>query len=273
MERNWKAEAVKQWDADPCGADREAAFGTAEFFALVERERYERYAPWMKSALGFERFAGKTVLEVGFGLGTDHMAFARSGARCYGVDLTPAHVDATRRRLRLENLPVRIARGDAEVLPFADSSFDAVYSFGVLHHTPDTGSAVEEVRRVLRPGGEAIVGLYHSHSLFFSYLMMNRGILRGGLVTQGYRRTVSQIERREHSDAVPLVKLYSRRSVRRLFRDFADVSIESQHFYWDDLGGVGRGIRGMLGRFAEPVRERLASRFGWYLIVRARRPT
>src|SRR5262249_14485703 len=146
-------------------------------------------APWLPSVVEFDRYAGKNVLEVGFGLGTDHAGFVRAGARCYGIDLTPSHVEATGGRLRLMRAPLRIARADAEPLPFHDASFHAVYSFGVLHHTPGTDVAVREIHRVLRPGGEAIVGLYHRRSLFFWYLMLNRGLLRGALLRGGYRRT------------------------------------------------------------------------------------
>lgn len=266
MKRDWKAEAIKQWDADPCGADRETPFGSPEFFARVERERYGDYAPWMKTVLGFDRYPGKRLLEIGFGLGTDHVSFARNGAICYGVDLTPAHVDATRRRLRLERLPVRLTRGDAEMLPFASESFDVVYSFGVLHHTPGTAAAIEEIFRVLRPGGEAIVALYHRGSAFYwGYCILIAGLLRGGFLSDGYRKTISRIERRSHSDAVPLVKVYSRGAAKRLFRRFQTVRVEVQHFSFDQAGRPGV----IAGRFLRRWEPAITRRFGWYLIVRA----
>lgn len=268
MKRDWKAEAVKQWDHDPCGADGEAPFNSPLFFKRVEEERYDRYAPWMKPVMGFDRYRGKRVLEVGFGLGTDHVSFARGGAACFGIDLTPAHIAATRRRLDLEHYTPRLSQGDAETLPFADRSFDVVYSFGVLHHTPGTQAAVDEIHRVLRPGGEAIVGLYHRDSLFFwAYCIGVLGLLRGGFLRDGYRRTLSRIERRENSDAVPLVKVYSRHSARRLFRRFDRVDLSVQHLDLERAGRPGRIARRFLARHE----ARLASWFGWYLIVRARK--
>lgn len=266
MKRDWKAEAVKQWGFDPCGADRETSFGSPEFFARVEQDRYVDYAPWMKRAIGFDRYPGKRLLEIGFGLGTDHLSFARGGAVCFGIDLTPEHVGATRRRLQLEGYPVRLMRGDAELLPLAAESLDVVYSFGVLHHTPGTEAAVEEIYRVLKPGGEAIVALYHRNSVFYwGYCVLISGLLRGGFFRDGYRETLSRIERRDHSDAVPLVKVYSRGTAKRLFRRFRTVRVEVQHFSFDQAGRLGV----IAGRFLRRWEPAIARRFGWYLIVRA----
>lgn len=268
MQRDWKAEAIKQWNRDPCGADRDSEFGSPEFFARVERERYVNYAPWLKSTIGFENYTGKRVLEVGFGLGTDHISFARAGARCFGLDLTPAHVEATRRRLLLENLPVQLIRADAESLPFEDGSFDVVYSFGVLHHTPRTQRAIDDIFRVLRPGGEAIISLYHRDSVFFwvsCVLMM--GLVRGHFFRNGYRRTVSRIEMRYNSDAVPLVKVYSRRQALSLFRRFQRVDVQIQHFAFSHAGRLGLFVEKFLRRFEGAI----SRRFGWYLIIQARK--
>lgn len=264
---DWKKEAVKQWDNDPCGADAAKPFASPEFFASVEAERYGRYAPWMPAAIGFERYAGRRLLEVGFGLGTDHLAFARAGASCFGIDLTPAHVFATRRRLELEQRRIRLARADAEDLPFPGGSFDVVYSFGVLHHTPDTERSVAEIHRVLRPGGEAVVGLYHRDSAFFwGYCVAFQGLLRGGFVRNGYRKTVSRVELRRHSDAIPLVRVFSRSSARRLFGHFEDVRIDIRHFEFPRI----RDSR-WLGPLLRRVEPAFARRFGWYLIVHARK--
>ena len=261
--RDWKSEAIKQWNSDPCGADESTVFGTSEFFAQVERRRYNEYAPWIPGTIGFEKFAGKRILEVGFGLGTDFMSFARAGAQCFGVDLTQAHIEATRRRLLLEGRPVRIARGDAEDLPFTDRSMDAVYSFGVLHHTPDTQRAVDEIHRVLRPGGEAVVALYNRDSAFWLFTVLVRGVLKGGLLRLGYRGLMSQIERRKASDAVPLVKVHSRRESRRLFAHFTDVRIHVRHF------GLSNSRRGVIRKMAERYSEALGRWLGWYLVIRA----
>lgn len=94
------------------------------------------------------------MLEIGVGLGADHQRFAEAGADLYGIDLTERAVEHTRRRLALFELESRLAIGDAEDLAFPDEAFDQVYSWGVLHHSPDTPKAIDEVWRVLKPGGQ-----------------------------------------------------------------------------------------------------------------------
>ena len=101
----------------------------------------------------FSHSNGKSVLEIGVGLGADHQQFAQSGAVLTGLDLTQRAVGHTRRRLEAFGLHSSLSIGDAENLPFPDESFDVVYSWGVLHHSPDTQKAVDEAYRVLRYGG------------------------------------------------------------------------------------------------------------------------
>jgi len=266
-----KLETQRQWNANPCGADvaEDLERGSPAFFRSVEEHRYGVYAPWLKEAVGFPSFAGCRLLEIGPGLGTDHAQFARAGARTYAIDLTKTHLELTRRRFALEQLETRLARADAESLPFADASFDAVYSFGVLHHTPDTAKAVEEARRVLKPGGVAVISLYHRHSAFhWVALVLCRGIRRGELWTRGYKRMLADIEQgARESGAAPLVKVLSRRQCRRLFAGFQQVAVRSDHI---DFAHV------FPSRLPSPPArrrwvEKLAGRWGWYLTVIARK--
>ena len=152
------------WQAHPCGTKfaREEV-GTRGFFEAVERHRYQ--TEWhIPEVVDFRRWRDKDVLEVGCGVGTDAINFAREGARYTGVDLTSASIDLVRRRFDFEGLEANLRVADAEALPFGDDSFDLIYSHGVLHHTPDTQRAIDQVHRVLRPGGTAMVMLYHKNS-------------------------------------------------------------------------------------------------------------
>jgi len=250
-----KLETQRQWNANPCGADvaAELEHGSPAFFRSVEEHRYEVYAPWLKEAVGFHSFGGRRLLEIGPGLGTDHAQFARAGAQTYAIDLTTTHLELTRRRFALEQLKTRLARADAESLPFAEASFDVVYSFGVLHHTPDTLKAIEEARRVLKPGGVAIVC---------------RGIRRGELWTRGYERMLADIEQgARESGAAPLVKVLSRRQCRRLFARFRQVAVRSDHI---DFAHVFPS-RPPSPPAPRRLVEKLAGRWGWYLTVIARK--
>ena len=121
-----KKKAREQWSEDPCGEiyGREFEFGTREFFDEVERYRYEEYAPWMPEVMGFNEFKGARLLEIGCGMGTDLLQFARGGARITGTDITPRSVEISRERFRLYSMPGDFVVTDGERLPFADESFD-----------------------------------------------------------------------------------------------------------------------------------------------------
>ncbi len=262
-ERDWKQEAVRLWGHDPCESRFGAALkiGSLEFFQAVERRRYQE-CPWLRSVVEFDRYAGKRVLEIGIGMGTDHLQFARGGADPVGIDLTPRCVQLTARHLWLHDFRPRLLVADAEELALKDGSVDFVYSMGVLHHTPDIQKAVDEIYRVLKDGTEALVILYHRHSLFhwwsirFVERILGRGFLRESLSQRLSRIEYSRIGAR------PLVKLYARRDARRLFRRFGAVEVQVKHLRRQDIAHLGPYIP---SRFL----QRLERRFGWYLVIRA----
>ena len=180
------------------------------------------------------------------------------------LDLSREHLRHTSQHLAAEGLATTAVYGDAEAMPFPGDSFDLVYAFGVLHHTPNTAAAITEIHRVLRSGGTAIVGLYHRNSLFFWTKILYRGIYKGGLLN-GWRRFLSTIEyRSDPCAATPLVKVYGRHQVRRLFRMFPRVLIETRH--------VSSGLAGLFQKLmcwpAEEAERRLG-KWGWYIIVHA----
>jgi SAM-dependent methyltransferase len=261
-----KIRAREQWGQDPCGAEyeREHELGTREFFESVERYRYTQYAPWMRRVMGFDQFRGARLLEIGCGMGTDLLQFARGGARCVGIDLTPRSVEITRHRFALYVADGAFMIADGEQLPFASDSFDVVYSNGVLHHTPDTAGAIREVHRVLRPGGEAKVMLYHRNSLnYWVEIVLRRGVLGGEFFR---RRSAEEIMSRviEFSDhgARPLVKVYSRKEVRALFAQFREVVVEVEQLTREEL----RVFKSLV---SEGLLQKLSTRVGWNVIITA----
>lgn len=150
-----KLEIQRQWDNDPCGANtvNNISRETLEYYRVIRRYRYEVYAPWMPDTMDLSGWHHKDILEIGVGLGSDHYMLAAGGNRMTALDLSREHLRQTKRHLNLEGLDTKAVYGDAENMPFENGSFDVVYSFGVLHHTPDTAAAFREVERVLRPGG------------------------------------------------------------------------------------------------------------------------
>ena len=279
------------WQQNPCGTKfADASPGSRRFYELVEEHRYKK--EWhIPGAAGFANSQNLSVLEVGCGLGTDGAQFAKAGAKYTGIDLTDAAVDLAKRRFELFSLPGTFRVADAERLLFANNSFDIVYSHGVLHHTPDTAAAVREIHRVLRPGGKAVVMLYHRDSYNYrinismlrragvNLLKWNTGVKLVHLLTgeaeerlreqarllkiqSDYSNSEEFLSQNTDGAGNPLARVYSRAEARELFKDFAHVEMRT-HFLnkrWLPLLGP------ILPRSVE---SRLASRWGWHLWIYA----
>lgn len=168
------------WNETPCGSQNTTkAKYTKEYFDEIERHRYS-VEPEIFSFGQFTRFNGKKVLEVGIGAGTDFLQWVRAGAKAYGIDLTPEAVRHAETRLNLYSLKAEEIRvGDGESIPYPDNNFDLVYSWGVIHHTQDMEKALSEIVRVIAPGGEGKLMLYHRRSLVAFYQWVKWGLLQG----------------------------------------------------------------------------------------------
>ena len=261
----YKRRAREQWTADPCGSHvaRDLAFGTRPYFDRIEDYRYRVYADWMRDAIGFDKYPDRQLLEVGCGTGTDLLQFARGGSRVVGIDLTPRSIEISRRRFRVYGLDGEFAIGDAENLAFPDESFDVVYSFGVIHHTPDTQQAISEFHRVLRPGGRVIVMLYNRASLYYwTSLILRRGLIGGELFHSSAAEIMSRYVEYSESGAKPLVKAYTRSEARKLFRRFDDCRILVRQLTREEFGPPGKLL-------PAPLVRRLGQHFGWNLVVTA----
>jgi SAM-dependent methyltransferase len=241
-----KQRAREQWSQDPAGAvyGREHEFGTREFFDAVERHRYSEYAPWMPEVMGFKNFVLARLLEIGCGMGTDLLQFARGGAEVTGVDLTARSIEISRQHFAVYGERGDFAIADGESLPFADGSFDVIYSNGVLHHTPDTAGAVREIHRVLRPSGLARVMLYHRGSVhYWGQIILRHGLLRGELLRgDSPEQIMSRYVEVNEGGGCPLVKVYSCREARRLFSMFRKVRVEVEQLTRPELFILGRII-------------------------------
>lgn len=186
----------------------------------------------------FPKFKGKKTLEIGVGLGADHQKLAEHGAILSGIDLTPRAINHTKRRFELMGLNSDLQIADAENLPFEDNSFDAVYSWGVLHHSPDTQKAVNEVYRVLKPGGLAKIMIYNKYSLI-GYMLWARYAL---LKFNPFKSL--NIIYSDHLES-PGTKAYSYDEAKSLFSKFDIDSIDSPLTHADLLTSeVGQKHRG-----------------------------
>jgi ubiquinone/menaquinone biosynthesis C-methylase UbiE len=156
------------WEKEVCGS-RYGKQGLDELidFETMACERY-RLEPYIPDFADFKAAKNKKVLEIGVGGGVDFSCWLKAGAIATGIDLTVAAIELTKQQLNQQGFTegtYQLATGDAENLIFDDEGFDIVYSYGVLHHTPDTEKAFSEVYRVLKKGGVFKAMVYHIPSI------------------------------------------------------------------------------------------------------------
>ncbi|MBM3262261.1 MAG: class I SAM-dependent methyltransferase [candidate division Zixibacteria bacterium] len=235
------------WNRNLCGDEyTESQYLSIEYFEESKgiRYRYHYHIPRELGKLKDIKKNGK-ALEIGLGLGVDTQVLCELGYEVTGVDLTEKSVEATSARLAFYGLPATIMVGNAEALGFDDETFDIVYSFGVLHHTPDTQKAVNEVYRVLKKGGVALIMLYHRHALnYLAHLV-----------------TFTQFDGRRE-DPCPVERAYSRQEARQLFKDYSRTEISVDYLFGTGWGRINyfvpMGIKKLLGKY-----------MGWHLMIKA----
>jgi ubiquinone/menaquinone biosynthesis C-methylase UbiE len=171
--------------------------GTREWFEEIDhRFLTSAYYALGKDPLPFGRFlkadlvSGKDVLEIGCGMGSHAGWLAQSGARLTAIDITAGAVAMTKRRFEVFGLTGRIEQADCEDLPFSDETFDAVWSWGVIHHSSSTERCLAEITRVLKPGGRILLMVYYRPSIVY---YLHCGLLRGILLGQLASRALQEI--------------------------------------------------------------------------------
>jgi len=255
------------WQRASCGEDLYLAGLSEDDYRAHARHRYT-LEPYIERFAEFGQTRGKRVLEIGVGLGADHQRFAEAGAVLTGIDLTPRAVEHARRRLGLFGLQSSLSTGDGEALPFASESFEVVYSWGVLHHSPDTPLAIREVHRVLVPGGEARIMVYHTWSLVGYMLWLRYGLGRLRPWTSLREIYATYLES-------PGTKAYTEAEARELFAAFSQVEIETVLTHGDLLeSAAGQRHRGMILRLARllwprPILRRLFRGHGLFMLIKA----
>lgn len=263
-----KTDVREFWDTSSCGEIY--AVGT-ELLSRLDAQASERYRlePYLEEFARFEDVRDHDVLEVGVGMGADHVRLAQAEPRTLvGVDLTPRAVEWTRTRIGAYGLKSLLGTADAENLPFDEESFSVVYSWGVLHHSPDTRAAVSEVLRVLKPGGRARIMIYHYRSIVGYILWLRYGLMRGRPGRSLRDIYASHLES-------PGTKAFTEDEARELFQGFSSVEIRVQLSFGDLLQGeVGQrhgGILLALAKKAWPRRmiRRYFSKSGLYLLIEA----
>ena len=281
--RDWWADAPMTYGArhgsteyaHPDGSVERVELGSRRFFEIAD----ERFYSWNTPLHGnrpfdrlfdYSRYRGSQVLEVGCGMGCMAMNWAQAGAVVTAVDLNPVAVAQTRRRFAVHGLDGTIEQADAEALPFADASFDYAYSWGVLHHTPRTARALQEICRVLRPGSGIGVMLYNRRSLLYRYTVsFVEGWLNAERDFLSELALASRYGDGGREEGNPYTWPVTKDEVPALFAGFESVSIRT--LGTDVPVMLDALLPGLAGRLGDRRVRALAARHGWSLWITARK--
>jgi ubiquinone/menaquinone biosynthesis C-methylase UbiE len=241
------------WNTASCGEDLYLKGFTKEDYNYQAKIRYE-LEPQLTFG-EFPKFKGKKTLEIGVGLGSDHQQLAEAGAILSGIDLTERAISHTKRRFELFGLKSELQTADAENIPFPDETFDAVYTWGVIHHSPNTQQAANEIYRILKPGGFAKIMIYNKYSII-GYMLW----IRYALLTLKPWRSLDYIY--YHYLESLGTKAYSYAEAKALLSKFDIHSIETPLGHGDLLtSDVGQRHRGILLTLARKFWPRTLIKF------------
>lgn len=281
------------WDAKPCDSDRSSrSQETQEYFLEIENDRYGLQSH-IKEVLGWLRWSGKSVLEIGTGVGTDARCIIAKGGVYTGVNVDQGSTDLTARALTVFGLRGVVQKASATALPFPDATFDVVYSFGVLHHIPAVDEAVSEIYRVLKPGGVFVVMVYNRTSInYYVEILLFRRLFQRLLLLPGSISLLSRLgfpkkKLKRHQELYrtfgrmsdeewlsrntdgpdnPYSKVYGRAEIEGILHQFRIQRNEVRFFDYRHWGVFGR----LLPRF---VVDALGKCWGWHRVVYANKPT
>jgi SAM-dependent methyltransferase len=249
-------DVVSYWNRRPCNVRHSPKeIGTREYFDEVEARKYF-VEPHIPGFAQFSRWRGKRVLEIGCGIGTDAVNFARAGASYTGVELSEVSLDLARRRFEVFGLTGNLIHGNAEILDgqVEPNSFDLIYSFGVIHHTPNPRAVVETARRTIRDDGELRIMVYARNS--WKAAMIDAGL-----------------DQPEAQSGCPIALTFDEGEIRDLLQNlFEPVELRQDHIFPYVVESYVRYEYEPQPWFAamspEMVRA-LERRFGWHYLVTA----
>lgn len=265
---NLKYKVKEFWEKISCGEIYAKGVSDKEKYKTQAIERYN-LEPYLFDFAKFDQGENKIVLEIGVGMGADHIEWAKSSPKLLvGSDLTERAANHTKKRLSLYGFESNIQIGDAEKLHYKSNSFDLVYSWGVLHHSPDTSKTINEVLRVLKPNGTAKIMLYNKYSIVGFILWIRYALLKGTPFLNLSYIYATYLES-------PGTKAFTIDQTKSMFSGFSKVSTHIQISLGDLLlGSVGQKHKGILLDLAKIVWPRylikkLFKNYGLFLLIEA----
>jgi 2-polyprenyl-3-methyl-5-hydroxy-6-metoxy-1,4-benzoquinol methylase len=252
------------WDARPCNLKHsDAPMGTRQYFDEVRQRKYF-VEPHIPDFADFERWHGKLILEVGCGIGTAAVDFALAGAQVTAVELSPGSLEIARQQAHAYGADIEFVEANAETLTstfgIMPTRYDLIYSFGVLHHTPNPEQALQQLHHFVHKNTELRIMLYHRHSFKALSLALHGGIRRQS----------------EAQPDCPVTYVYSRQEAVGLLRRtgwrIANMSVE--HIFPYQIAAYRRHEYRIAWPMAaawwhKPTWRWLEQRFGWHLLIEA----
>lgn len=246
------------WNARPCNIRHSAkAIGTKDYFNEVEKRKYF-VEPHIPAFAQFERWKGKKVLEIGCGIGTDTINFARAGAFVTAVDLSDQSLALSRQRAKVFGLEKQISFYQANVEELTASvpvkSNDLVYSFGVIHHTPNPSNAIEQIRKYMTASSELKLMLYAKNS--WKNIMIDAGF-----------------DQPEAQSGCPIAFTYTANEARDLLKEFTILELKQEHIFPYMIEKYVKYEYEILPWFASMPKNMftaLEKKLGWHMLITAR---
>ena len=252
------ADITNYWDRQPCNIRHsKAEVGTVEFFTENANKRYF-VEPHIKDLAQFKRYKNRRVLEIGCGLGADGASYAQAGADYFGVDLSKASIELAKKRFEVLDIA-----GQFKVLDAANTKalsklgeFDLVYSFGVIHHYPDTDKIIKNIHTALRPGGD------------FRFMVYATNSWKHAMILSGLDQFEAQAD-------CPYAKTYTPEEIREMLEpEFDVISIKQTHCFMYNVAKYKQGIYELepwFGAMSEKMRKAIRENLGWHLLVHAKK--
>ena len=243
------------WDDRPCNVKHsKKEVGTKEYFDEVERKRYTA-EPHIPSFAGFSNTKGKKVLEVGCGMATEGINYARAGASYTGTDLSIESLDLAKKRFKVYNNKGNFYLGNSEELSsfVPVETYDLIYSFGVIHHSPHPEKIISEIKKYMNKDSTLKIMLYASESW------------KNYMIEAGYDQPEAQY-------GCPIANTYTKDEVRKLLDGF-DVTIEQYHIFPYQIEPYKRGEfvkQPWFEAMPDEIFEVLKKNLGWHLLITAK---
>jgi 2-polyprenyl-3-methyl-5-hydroxy-6-metoxy-1,4-benzoquinol methylase len=257
------------WDARPCNIRHSLReVGSLEYFEEVEARKY-LVEPHIPAFAQFERWKDKKVLEVGCGIGTDTISFARAGAKVTAIDYSEKSLAIARRRAEIYGLDIDFYKANAEeiskVVPVEE--YDLVYSFGVIHHTPRPRQAVSEIRKYMGPNSELKIMVYHRYSWKTFRILMTYG--------RGVFWKIDELIARysEAQTGCPVTYTYTKKSIKEMLEGFEVLEARAEHIFpyrIDDYKAYRYKKAWYFRYLPRKVFRWMERKWGWHLCVTAR---